>query len=398
MLDYKKYTFWLTFALCYLFGGTLVYLGVPFRLYYVILFPLLVIILYIFNKKKIIFNNVIIICIVYLSVIILSGINNDSPIINILKYLRFIVIPMIIYLFTMIVVNKNNINKIIKFSIIIALIQLPIIIFQKLNYEILTQLSPTNASSLSSSKLDFDFGTFFWKDDAAMTMFLLFIISFVLFDKKHNSIVKYKNMILIWLSITILIANSMIGHFILLFLFIYYVLKHISIKKTIKIIFSIMVLSGILILSGYANLWSSQIKKSIDQITFKDATDAKIFLEGNYARSAAIVYYFNQPIKIIGDGPSSSYNPVTRKYLLGNTGIFLLTYSEIGLIGLIMVLVLLYSISHQPMRTSKTMGRPIFIILCMYSVTSSVLTDSSMIFACTIFASTGLISNRLQSL
>jgi len=395
MLNYKNNSLWFTFILCYCIGGLLVYLGLPFRLFYVTFIPLLVILLDIIRNQKIKFDYVIIIFIFYMILIFISGLLNNSPINNILKYFRHVSTPLIIYYFVLLVINSNNISKVIKYSILLGMCQLPIVVMQKINYEKLSSLSPTHGTPLSSSKLDFDFGTFYWKDDPAMTMFLLFIISFLLFDKRNNGIVKNKNIVVIWLSTTILIANSMIGHLILFALFFLYVFKKNNLMKIIQILFSIVTLSMIIYLSGYHSVWTTNIKKSIEQLTFKDSFDTEKFLTGNYARSAAVIYYLSEPIKIIGDGPSSSYDPISRTYKLGNTGLILLTYSELGIFGIFIIIILFYSFSYNKKRVSKNMSFPIFFILIIYCITSSVLTDASMIFASLIFSSTDLMNSKL---
>ncbi|GAH40057.1 unnamed protein product, partial [marine sediment metagenome] len=161
--------------------------------------------------------------------IILSGIINESSLKQILMFFRFIVTPYAMFYLANKFIDHKNIIKILKLSIVIAMIQLPVVIIQKLFYHRLIQYSAVNIAPV-----DFCFGTFYVSCDPSMSFFLIGIILFLLFDNRNNFFIKKKTFIIIWLTITIFLSNSMIAHLILIFIWCLYFMKNISIKSIIK--------------------------------------------------------------------------------------------------------------------------------------------------------------------
>jgi hypothetical protein len=117
------------------------------------------------------------------------------------------------------------------------------------------------------------------------------------------------------------------------------------------------------------------------------------FQSGGYGRGAAFAYYLNQDLKWFGDGPSKYYDPVTKGYVLGNTGHILTFYAEVGLLGLVCSYIVFYF-----MQRSKRswLSLSVIDILAIGSIVGlgiviPVMNDISVVLAYCIFAKQHLI-------
>ena len=118
------------------------------------------------------------------------------------------------------------------------------------------------------------------------------------------------------------------------------------------------------------------------------------FLSGNYGRGAAVAYYFNQPIKWFGDGPSRYYNVFSNTKTLGNTGHLFTFYSEVGLFALItsFLIFLLIAFPGKGWRNRFSwIGILSFLAILLLSFTTEVMNDISIILIFAIIAKTYLI-------
>lgn len=322
-------------------------------------------------------------------VIIISGIVNGSDIMEILIFFRYLIIPYSMYYLAIIYISGKNIIKLIRISIFIAMIQLPVVIIQRLFYR---QLIPLSAVDVDP--VDFNFGTFFVKDDPAMSMFLIGVILFVLFDHKNNYFVKRRHLIAVWLTMTILLANAMITHIIIIGIWGYYLLRPISVKRFSQVGAAGMIVVGTFYYSGYLDDWILRIK-AVSTIEIVDIEKSEqLFFQGGYARVAAIIYYINQPLKILGDGPSKYWSPITG-YILGNKGHAFTFYSEVGIIGLLLSYWIFFQMTRWKRRSCSAIARPYFVSMITLTVTTQVIIDPAIILAYNIFLSTNLVSQNI---
>ena len=308
--------------------------------------------------------------------ILFSGLINNTGITKSLVFSRFLIVSYATYLIAYNYFNFPNKKDIFKICLIVGLIQMPVVILQKTFYNQIMSFS-----RVEISYLDISAGTFFVKDDPAMSIFLLGIILILLFNKTIS--VKYRALIIGILLITIFLAGSKILQLSSIIILGVYFLREFSIKKMFYVF--IIGLFGLYALSG-TSLFKErkeQITKAYIQATFQESGNLEAFKSGRYSRNAAVLYYLNQPIKWFGDGPGKYFNVATRERAVGNTGHLFMIYSEVGLIGLILSYLILYQMSR--ICKNKLIANLYFFIVVMLSITSNVLNDASIVLAYNIF-------------
>jgi hypothetical protein len=171
-------------------------------------------------------------------------------------------------------------------------------------------------------------------------------------------------------------------------------LSHLNIK-TLAVVGAFAVLAvGSLQWLGFMESFGEKLDNTIEQITFEgDAQEAEdAFLSGNYSRGAALLYYLDQPMKIIGDGPSRYYSPVTREYVLGNTGQLLTFYSEVGMAGLLAGYIVLFVLASRHNGISSVYKAFLFFVVSIITITTGVMNDSSIMLTYAMLLRTDLIS------
>lgn len=378
-----KTIFYIAYLFLFCIGGFLAFVGVPFRMAYVSLLVIMLIPLY-----GMPFDRITKLFLVLVMVIIASGIVNRSSIRETLLFLRFVITPFAMYYLVKIFLSPHNIKKIINISITLGMIQLPVVIFQRLSYNWLIGYS---AFPGGISHIDFNFGTFYVKCDPAMSFFLMGLILFLLFDNKHNYFVRHRIFKAIWFSLAIMVANSIICHLMLMGIWAYYFLSGLSIKTLVQAGLVVVVAVGLFSYFSWTELWTELAGKAVSKITFQNVGNLDRFLEGGYSRTAAVLYYLNEPLKLLGDGPSRYYDPLTRTRLLGNTGHVLTFYGELGLIGLFVSYWIMYRIAKRKRGNSPEMARLYFLVAVLLTATTSVMSDASIMLSYNLFLSTDMI-------
>jgi hypothetical protein len=237
------------------------------------------------------------------------------------------------------------------------------------------------------------FGTFFLKADHALGFFLLLNIINVFKNNKEQSITKFPKFVLALLTLTVFIAESNISKLLLAFFIVYLVYK--SFPKRIRIIGFFVAI--ILIPIGYKQL--KKIKAFEREIYFfeREYNPEKSF--GNYERGIAkrpqvvISYVTKLPLRVIGEGPYSYFNVLTGKFT--NTkhfSQFIWTYADLGIIGLIVVLLLLYELTKS-LGLSPKLRYVIFIVIIVYAFMATIFSDLAIMIT---FMS--LLQNKKQKL
>jgi len=381
----NRQVFYIIYVLLFCIGGFIAFFGIlPFRMVFVVPLALLLVPLYGLRLDLVakVFAS-------FALVIVISALINGSSVRETLMFFRFILTPFAMYYLVQVAVKVQNIRKIINTSLLLGMIQLPVVLSQTLFY---SQLIPFSA--IGVDPIDFNFGTFYVKDDPALSMFLIGLILFLLFDTRNNYFVKNRYFKATWFTLTVFLAHSVLCHLLVIFIWGYFFLRRFSIKNIIRLGLIGAVILATFTYFKYWDTWVGDIQPVLAQVNLQEASNLDAFLIGSYSRSAAILYYLNQPLKWWGDGPSKYYDPVTRTYLLGNRGQLFAFYAEVGLIGLFMGYLILFSMTRNKLRTTAVTAMPYFVCISALTITTSVMSDASIMLMYNLFMSTNLISVR----
>ncbi len=393
----KQIVFYTVFFMVFLFSGLLTMWGqIPYRMAFV---SFLVLPLFLLYRFKI--TRVVIVYGLLTLAIILSGLINQSSLLEIVLFMRVILFSILIYSLVEMYVNPHNIITILRICVAIAVIQLPIVILQQLFYTSL----PARITTLVSH-IDFDFGTFNFKGDAPMTFFLAVIIAFLLFRDKENQVVRFKWPVLLWLTLTILITNAEIVKIIVVLIWVIYFIRYFNLKSLIYATVTLFLLFGILTGLGLLDeIWNDFTYSLSVNSPFK-TTKRAAFLAGDYGRGAAVGYYLTSDVLWVGDGPSKYYDVLTSTYTRGNMGHTFTFYAEVGLFGWLFTLLIFYLIAFQKgswRRNPRTgyiqipwLSIAIFLALTILSFTTQVMNDISIMLIFLIIAKANAIWPELQ--
>ena len=391
-INLKRLIFYLVFFLVFCFSGILSMLmlmrgGFQYRMGLISFLVIPLLILYGLKVNKITLTYV-----ALTGVIFLSGYLNNTPIFDILTFMRILVFSYLIIRLVELYLNPENISKVIKLCVAIAMLQLPIIGLQRMFYNQMPL--PIKQKSIF---IDFDFGTFNLNSDAAMAFFLILLVIFLLFDEKRNYIIRYKWPVIFWLTLTLIIQNSRISRLIIILVWGIYFLTHLKPKNIIYLFIISILIVGVLFASGTFDELLTEITNTIENAISLDPIRTEEFLTGNYGRSAALNYYLNNDILWFGDGPSKYFNAFSRTRLRGNTGHVFTFYSEVGLMGLVGSILIFFSIAFRTRSTRMRISWVsilAFISVTILSFTNQVLNNIGVVLIYCIIVNTYLIKPR----
>lgn len=378
----NRQLFYIIYVLLFCLGGFIAFFGiVPFRMVFVVPLALLLVPLYGLRLEPV---TKVMAC--FSLVILISALINGSSARETLMFFRFILTPFAMYYLVQVAVKVYNIRKILNISLLLGMIQLPIVLLQRIFYDALSPLGVVEVA-----RIDFNFGTFYVKGDPALSMFLIGLILFLLFDTQNNYFVKNRYFKATWFTLTVFLAHSVLCHLLVIVIWGYFLLRRFSIKNIIRLGLIGAVIIVTFAYFKYWDTWVGEIQPRLAQVNLQETSNLDAFLIGSYSRSAAVLYYLSQPLKWWGDGPSKYYDPATRTYLLGNRGQMFTFYAEAGLIGLFMGYLILFSMTRNKLRTSSIMAIPYFVCMSALTITTSVMSDASIMLAYNIFLSTNLV-------
>lgn len=390
LINPKKIVFYTIFFLAFLFSGIITMLHfIPYRMG--LISALIIPLIFIYGFKV---NRILIAYLLLAIFIVLSALFNLSSIAELLIFLRILVFSYLIYYLVEIFIDKNNISKIIKYCIMIAVIQLPIIIFQQTFYD-----RVPDRLIQGIYFIDFDFGTFN-ANDAPLSIFLILIVIFLLFDKKHNYIFRYRWPISLWLTLTVFVVNSELSKIIITMVWVVYILRYLNFKVLLSSLVLFSLIFGIFAMTGVLDQIWADFSDSFNANTTAGQLQEEAFLSGNYGRGSAVAYYLNQSVKWFGDGPSKYYNVFSNTKTLGNTGHMFTFYSEVGFFALLISFIIFFLVAFPGegwfIRLSWV-GILSFIAILMLSFTTEVMNDISIFLIFAIIAKTYLIPPIKQS-
>lgn len=353
-LNISALSFWVLFVLNYLYLTRLLIVITQerFRLgAFVLALSVLIIIL----SGKLVKNICLAIAITLLVIVsIISAVINHIPW---EQFLAFVRIPIVIYLVYDLVwrflKKKENVYRVLHFLTFIGIFQLPILVIQRLTYSRLPEWF-----IYTTTLVDFGMGTF--NGDTTMAFTLVGLIILLLFDEKYNQTIKHKWLIAVWFTLTIFISNSQIQQATVSIVWFFYLIFRLRFKElgfvfvsliTLVVLSLMIVRSSVLITYAPSLNTISKISKLEEVIT--GDVDYTSFLNGGTARTEALSYYLNHPIKWLGNGPGSAYDTATGKRTIGGWGHVFTFYAEVGLLGLALSMFVFFIIAF-PIRVLRS--------------------------------------------
>lgn len=220
-ISITKSVFWIVFALLFCIGGFMAFIGIPFRPFMVSGFAL---ILFLFRNIKL--NRILFLYSLFFFEIVISGFFNNSSLIQIVLFLRNLMISYPIYFLASSYLNSDQSAKrkqMIKWCSLLGLLQLPIVVFQKVFYDNLMKVS-----QVEISYLDIGSGSFFVKNDSAMSIFLLGLIIYYLFNHTDD---KFRNIKVFVYVLAIFFAGSKIMQLGTLLIITYHFFGNLSLRS-----------------------------------------------------------------------------------------------------------------------------------------------------------------------
>lgn len=384
-----KIVFYTVFAFAFLIGGAMVLLGIfPFRLFYLAPIAFLILPIYGFsigNVEKAFF--------IFLCVIVASAFQNHVSVGQFMGFLRFIGIPYAMYYLCKNYISENNIKKIISICILVACIQPPLVFAQQTFFDQINAVLPAHTRYAEEDRIDFSFGTFYVSNDPSLSFFLIGLIIFLLFDNANNQFVKNRFVLAGYFTFGVLLSNSQLSNMMVVLVWGAFLFRKFKMKDFIRSLVIITIAFGLLLSLGFYDFLKWKFTDFVEQLSVESiqAASGSNFEDGKYERTAAIYYYLNQPLKIIGDGPSAYYDALNREFTLGNTGQVFTFYAEVGLVGLMVGYMILFVMSKQ-YGASRSMATGCFLVLSILTITCFVLSDTSLLLAYCIFLKTNLVS------
>lgn len=366
LVDLKGLTFWAVFVFVFLFSGPLTVLGAPFRLSPVALLALPLVLLYgvRIGLVEVIYG-------LLAAEVIASGFLNGSSVSHIAIFARSLVVSYLIYRLVAIYANERTLPTIIRLCIVVGAIQLPVIVLERLFYDILP------AANNGVIFQDIGMGTF--RDDSALSFFLNLLIVFLLFSPRRAlAIVRHRWLTVAWFTLTVFVAHSEISKLTLIVIWTVYVFRMFNVRKLVFTIAVLGSLIGILYAAGVRDEPVKLLRERIEA-PVANANATRSYLGGSYARGAAIMYFVHRGIRWFGDGPMRYTNPITRTRARGNTGHFFVYYSEVGLLGWLLSVLVFFRIAFRD-RPSLTnlINILAFVSIQVLSLTSQVLNNISI--------------------
>lgn len=329
----KRIVFYLVFFLVFCFSGLLYVITA--HSYRTALVSALVIPLVLLHGIRV--DRVFVACLILTVVVGMSALYNQSSLSDFVEFMRVPVFSYLIYYLVEVFIDRTNIAKIVKLCIAVSLIQLPMVLLQWFAFDRLPARWTEEAGIT-----DFGFGTFSYKADYAMAFFLCLLVIFLLFDRDRSHIIRHRWAVALWLTLTILIANAQMVKPIVLLVWGAYLIRHLGVKTLLYVgVASVIIIVMIELLSGYG-LLTQEVTLFAKLLVPSGPPDVSGYLSGSYSRFGALQYFLDRGITLLGDGPSRYFDVFSRTRYVGNAGHFFTFYSEIGLLGWLTSVVILF--------------------------------------------------------
>jgi hypothetical protein len=342
---------------------------------------------YIIINGKVLFNRIVFIAILYVLAIVLSATINKTHLITTLVYFIFPLLPLSVFLYAHINIKEKflSFENIFKFFFHIGLIQLPLILAQQYLYFFLIKF---NNSGQAIDPNDFMFGSFFIKSDHSLGVFLLLLIATILYQRKRVApIVKLPWPAILYLLTTLFLTESNISKLVATILILTSLVVPFYRKYGESIVFKLVVLTlGVtIIIAGYSLRDKPFLQKRLggpllEQLSMERA---ERYYELRTAKRFQIVMVAAGRLetKWIGDGPYSYFDIRSGKFTKApHFSQLLWTYFDLGMLGLLIVLMYLWSIVHVLFFKSGIIKLFFFSLLLLYSFYTTLFADIAILF------------------
>jgi len=327
------------------------------------------------NKNNLLFAAIIFVLIIYtFSLSIINNLEIVQPAI----YSLFFIIPFSIYsLFN----NRGkyklySINQLKQFLLLLAILQLPILIFQYYGYGFLMQF---NNSGQLVRDVDFQFGSFFLKNDHALGYFLIANILYVWTYPVIKNLWQQISITIV-LVISLLLANSKVSAYLGVLAFVYLLIKHKKyllalLSKSKFVIFLIIVL-----LIGLVVYFEPRFYVVLKgKFNYVDAL--KWYQLGLARREQIILIIVFDGILYFGNGAYSYFDIIKGDFnkTFKHFSQYIWFYYDLGVVGLSLVLAFFYRM-HKLFEQNKSSFSNFMIFgLILYSYFTIVTFDVSFV-------------------
>lgn len=362
---------------CFLFGGFFqFFIGIPNTVfsYFITAIFIMFYVLYILVKQKLFVDRVVILHFLFLLLIIISSIANQTDIAKTLIYFIYVLLPLGCYLFFKVNQKENYISQVTisKIYLVIACIQLPVMMIQYFGYDFLIGF---NRSNQTAADFDFMFGTFFLKADHALGFFLLFNIFNLIENNSERQISRYPNALYFYLGLTIFVSESNISKLVLAIFILYMVYRAFPRKVKIFGVVAILVVTPI-VFSQIVKIPAVEAEIHFIKAEYNVKKSYRNYERGIAKRPQVIIAYASKiPFKIIGDGPYSYYNILKGKFAqTQHFSQIIWTYADLGIIGVAILIMLLYAIVKS-LELSTYISGFVFSIILVFSLMTTIFSD-----------------------
>lgn len=342
----------------------------------------MVLFLFIIIKRKHSFNRnnlwFILITVLMMAYTFVVSLINMQGIIKPSIYSLFFIIPLMIYsLFN----NRKgmqlySISQLKRALLFVAVFQLPILLIQLYGYEFFMQF---NNSGQTMRDVDFQFGTFFLKNDHALGFFLIANILYVWsYPVLKNS--WQKIMVTIILLINLLLTNSKVG---VLFgaLALFYIFVN-NRKYLLAFFLRLKYLLLFLILTCCLALVYFEFNFYLDlKAKYNYELSLKWYELGVAAREHIVVVILKEGLLFFGNG-AYSYFDITRgefNNMFRHFSQYIWFYYDLGLVGLSLIMVFFYRMHKLFKQNQSSYSNFMILGVVLYSYFTIVTFDISFV-------------------
>lgn len=376
--------FLLIYVLVFFLSGTLqFFLGVPYVgisfIVVVLLAFVVVISLPLWNFRYA--DPVVIVGLFYVFLVVLSGIINQSEVLHILIYLFFPLIPLLFYLFIKSGIRHKTFyqRQISLLTMYTACLQFPFILGQRLSYDFMKDF---NQSGQALIPADFWFGTFPFKADHALGMFMLLNILNIYWNNDKLKLTRYPWLVIGWIALSVFMTDTKITQLILALLFIVHAYMVVPQKIRIFGIITVVVaaIAAVFMLKQIPIL---RFEYEYAQRAYTLEHSKWTYNSGIYARRPNIVIYYMyyRPLTWVGEGPYDYFDFREGKFKKTHHFSQLIwTYNDLGLTGLITVILFMFLLVKS-LALSRWRTWLIFIVLMIYAFMTIALFDFALVIS-----------------
>ncbi|WP_181163611.1 hypothetical protein [Pontibacter mangrovi] len=335
-------------------------------------------------NKRLLYNKFIGFGLLLASIIILSSLLNHTFFVKTALYLSFVIFPIGAYIATRYFVRTKILHILFnKFFILLGLLQLPVLLIQEFGYDLLIKFKRT---SQQVAPIDFNFGTFFLKNDHGLAFFLICLLLYLWLDPKAEHI-KYKKIYSLVYVLSILLTNSTISHLLLAVTLLY--LAYNKVKPRELLVYLSLALGLISVVAGLV-LFMNSNKLQASLTTFINNAHydraLKMYEAGVATRIQTLVVFINNKVEWLGHGPYSYFDILSGIFYQNpNFSQWIWFYFDLGIVGVVAFILFLLNFDVRGNLNKKRYGSIILGMLFIYAIFSTVTVDLTFTFTFFLF-------------